>query len=247
MVHQQLEGCGGWRRGRFSSLYAEPDTLPNPLPKAQDLRHDFSPVYIAHRYVYKAHMTMDRIFAAAKAVLEQDGIAGLTIRKVAQSAQMSTMAMYRHFADKNALLNALMADGLRAWEERARAISTSDPMEWLEELGEAYLDFAITEPHRFDAAFFLPAPEARRFPDDFAAGRSPVLTMAMKRIEEAQAEGRIGDTPALEITLALAALGQGLVSMHRANRFSSETQFKALYRTALHQCLASFESARRTR
>ncbi|MCB8829179.1 TetR/AcrR family transcriptional regulator, partial [Escherichia coli] len=56
---------------------------------------------------------MDRIFAAAKAVLEQDGIAGLTIRKVAQSAQMSTMAMYRHFADKNALLNALMADGLR--------------------------------------------------------------------------------------------------------------------------------------
>ncbi|QND56122.1 TetR/AcrR family transcriptional regulator [Mesorhizobium huakuii] len=192
-------------------------------------------------------MTKDRIFAAAKAVLEQDGISGVTIRKVAQSAQMSTMAMYRHFADKDALLNALMEDGLRAWEERARTINTSDPMEWLEELGEAYLDFAITESHRFDAAFFLPAPEARRFPDDFAAGRSPVLTMAMKRIEEAQAEGRIGDTPALEIALALAALGQGFVSMHRANRFSSETQFKALYRTALRQCLASFEAVRRVR
>jgi hypothetical protein len=121
MVHQQLEGRGGWRRGRFSSRYAEPDTLPNTFPKARDFRYGFSPVYIAHRYVYKAHMTMDRIFAAAKAVLEQDGIAGLTIRKVAQSAQMSTMAMYRHFADKNALLNALMADGLRACSSTALA------------------------------------------------------------------------------------------------------------------------------
>lgn len=204
-------------------------------------------MYIARRCVYKVHMSMERIFAAAKTVLEQDGISGVTIRKVAQSAQMSTMAMYRHFADKDALLNALMEDGLRAWGERARSIAASDPMEWLEELGEAYLDFAITEPHRFDAAFFLPAPEARRFPDDFAAGRSPVLAMIMKRIEEAQTEGRIGDTPALEIALALAALGQGFVSMHRANRFSSEAQFKALYRTALHQYLASFESARRTR
>src|SRR5215475_14306487 len=103
-------------------------------------------------------MSRNRIFTAAKVVLEHEGIAGVTIRKVAQSAQMSTMAMYRHFADKDALLNALMADGLAGWEERARAIRTTDPMEWLEALGEAYLDFALSEPHRFDAAFFLPAP-----------------------------------------------------------------------------------------
>jgi AcrR family transcriptional regulator len=200
-------------------------------------------VYIAHFHVYNAHMTRDRIFAAAKFVLEQEGISGVTTRKVAQSAQMSTMAMYRHFADKDALLNALMEDGLQAWEERARAIRKSDPMEWLEKLGEAYLDFAITEPHRFDAAFFLPAPEARRFPDDFAAGRSPVLAMAMQHIEHARADGRIGDTPALEIALTLAALGQGFVSMRRANRFSSEEQFRALYLTSLRRCLASFTSA----
>jgi len=42
------------------------------------------------------------------------------------------------------------------------------------------------------------------------------------------------------MALALSALGQGLVSMQRANRFSSEQQFKALFRTALHHCLESF-------
>jgi AcrR family transcriptional regulator len=186
-------------------------------------------------------MTRDRIFAAAKAVLDREGLPGLTIRKVAHRAQLSPMAMYRHFADKDALLDALMRDGLAAWEKIARSIRATDPLAWLESLGEAFLDFALTEPHRFDAAFFLPAPRARQYPDDFVAGRSPVVAMAMVRIDQARADGRLhAGTPALEVALALSALVQGLVSMYRANRFSSAKQFKLLYRTQIRHCLEGF-------
>lgn len=190
--------------------------------------------------VYFVHMTKDRIFAAAKNVLEREGISGLTIRKVATRAGMSPMAMYRHFADKDALLNALMQDGFAAWEAVVRSLRAKDPMEWLEELTEAFLEFALTEPHRFDAAFFLPAPKARQYPDDFAAGRSPVIAMAMARIDQARADGRMVDKPALEIALTLSALAQGLVSMHRANRFSSEKLFRTLFRTSLRHCIDAF-------
>jgi AcrR family transcriptional regulator len=184
-------------------------------------------------------MTKDRILSAARAVLEDDGLEGLTIRRVAQRAELSPMALYRHFADKDALLNALMEDGLAAWEKTVRGIRARDSMEWLEALGEAYLDFALTQPHRFDAAFFLPAPAARRFPDDFAAGRSPVIAMVMARIDQAKAEGRLRDKPTLETALALAAFGQGFVSMHRARRFGGEKQFKSLYRAAQRHFLDS--------
>jgi AcrR family transcriptional regulator len=192
-------------------------------------------------------MARDRIFSAAKAVLDREGISGLTIRKVAARAGVSPMAMYRHFADKDALLNALMEDGLAAWGEIARSLPAVDPMEWLEQLIEAFLDFALRQPHRFDAAFFLPAPSARQYPDDFVAGRSPVVAMVLVRIDQARADGRLGDRPALELALALSALGQGLVSMQRANRFSGEKQFKALFRTAMHHCLHSFKPAGRAR
>jgi AcrR family transcriptional regulator len=185
-------------------------------------------------------MTRDRIVAAARAVLEKEGIPGLTVRKIAANAGLSPMAMYRHFADKDALLDALMADGLAAWEKYARAIRAQDPMEWLEALGEAFLNFALTQPHRFDAAFFLPAPQARQYPDDFIAGRSPVVAMTIVRIDQAKAQGRLGERPALEIALALSAMCQGLVSMHRANRFSNEKQFKTLYRSTVRHCLESF-------
>jgi len=133
-----------------------------------------------------------------------------------------------------------MEDGLAAWEHRARSIRATDPIQWLEALGEEFLDFALKEPHRFDAAFFLPAPKARQYPEDFAAGRSPVVGMALAHIDLAKSEGRLGDAPGLEMALGFSALVQGLVSMYRANRFSSEKQFKALYRVQIGRCLEGF-------
>jgi AcrR family transcriptional regulator len=199
-------------------------------------------VYNVRTEVYYVHMSRDRIFTAAKTILDREGISGLTIRKVAARAGMSPMAMYRHFADKDALLNALVADGLTAWEKVVRSLRAEDPMEWLEEMIEAYLDFALTQPHRFDAAFFLPAPEARRYPDDFAAGHSPVIAMLMVRIDQARAAGRVVDKPALEIALSLSAMAQGLISMQRANRFTGEKQFKTLFRSTMRQCIESFST-----
>ena len=185
-------------------------------------------------------MSQDRIFTAAKSVLEKHGVSGLSIRNVAQAAGMSPMAMYRHFKDKDALLNALMRDGFVAWEQIARALREPDPMRWIEKGFETFLAFALKQPHRFDAAFLLPATEARRYPDDFAAGLSPVISMFIARIDEAKARGYFGSTPSLEIALALAALAQGLVSMHRAGRFSGQKQFKALYRTVMRNTLAAY-------
>jgi len=128
-----------------------------------------------------------------------------------------------------------------------RTIKAKNPVDWLVRFGEVYLDFALNQPHLFDAAFFLPAPKARQFPDDFVTGRSPVMAIAMVRIDQAKAEGKFGNKPAIEMALALAAFGQGFVSMHRAKRFASDKQFRALYRTAQQHLLDSFKPSRRNK
>jgi AcrR family transcriptional regulator len=185
-------------------------------------------------------MSKEKIFNAAKAVLREQGLSGLSIRSVADEAGLSPMAMYRHFKDKDALVNALMQDAFVAWEEVARSVREPDPLRWIQKGFDAFLAFALSQPHRFDAAFLLPATEARRYPDDFAAGRSPAIAMFVSHIDAAKAQGHFGDTPSLEIALALAALAQGMVSMHRASRFSSERQFKALYRQVMRNTLAAY-------
>jgi AcrR family transcriptional regulator len=154
------------------------------------------------------------------------------------------MSLYRHYADKDALLNALMADGLMAWEERTVSIRAKAPLQWLERLSDEFLAFALEEPHRFDAAFFLPAPKARQYPGDFAAGRSAVIAMAVSKIDQAKGEGLLGDVAALDLALTLSALAQGLVSMHRAGRFASDAEFTKLYRSMMRNTLKSFSTYR---
>jgi AcrR family transcriptional regulator len=187
-------------------------------------------------------MTRDKIFMAASKLLSQEGIAGLSIRKIAKAAGLSPMGLYRHFADKDALINALMAQGFVAWEARVARIDSPDPVQWLHDFIEAFLTFSLEEPHLFDAAFLLPATEARQFPDDFAAQRSPSVALAMTRIDQAKAMGKLGGGTALNIALTMWALGQGLVSLYRAGRFSDEAHFKEMYRQTVRDYLTSLET-----
>ncbi len=185
----------------------------------------------------------DRILAAAKAIFERDGLEGLSIRVVARDVGLSPMGIYRHFPNKEALIDALMLDGFAVWEATVRAIDAPDPMAWLQRVLDAFLEFAVADPHRFNAAFLLPARSARRYPEDFSAGRSPVVSLMIERIDEAKAAGRLVDEPSSQIALTLSALAQGLVSMERAGRFTSEAHFRIIYTTITGGCLQRFGNA----
>lgn len=187
-----------------------------------------------------AYTTQARIFDAARALFDRDGLEGLSMRKLGDAVGLTPMAIYKHYADKDALIDALMLDGFVAWEARVRSISVKNPVRWVQVLVDNFLEFALCEPRRYEAAFLLPARKARQYPDDFSAGRSPVLNMVYARIEEARAQGLVNGTPAVEIALHVSALGQGLISMHRAGRFISETEFRATWSRAMDRALRSF-------
>lgn len=147
------------------------------------------------------------------------------------------MAMYRHFADKDALIDALMLDGLGTWEDMVAAVRTKDPIKWIERVCEAYVNFAIADPHRFDAAFLLPARGARRYPNDFIAKPSAGIQMLFARLQAAQDGGVPLQLPIERIAPILAGIMQGMASLHRAGRFASDADFRRLAKAAVHDFL----------
>lgn len=93
--------------------------------------------------------------AAALDTLEREGAGALSLRGVARSAGVSQAAPYNHFADKDALLAAVAAEGFRALaaetiEARDRAADASARML---AIGKAYVRFAVRRPELFRLMF----------------------------------------------------------------------------------------------
>jgi AcrR family transcriptional regulator len=81
---------------------------------------------------------------AARRIVESEGAAEVSLRAVAREAGVSQAAPYHHFADKNALLAALAANGFRDFADamRIQAKGVSDPDERLGALGVGYVLYA---------------------------------------------------------------------------------------------------------
>ena len=94
----------------------------------------------------------------------------LSLRDLARQVGVSANAAYRHFADKEALLMALAAEGFRRFSvAQFQAISAEDsPQVMFQRSGQAYVRFARDHAALFQLMF-------GRFP---AHGRSPELVEA---------------------------------------------------------------------
>ena len=185
--------------------------------------------------------TRDRILAAARKAFERRGLEGLSLRDIAAKVGITPMAIYRHFDSKDALVDALVLDALDEWSARVAALPPAAGIAKVEQMGTAFLDFALRQPRRFEAAFLLPSRKARRYPDDFAAGRSPAGNVHLRALEEGIREGKLAGAPPVEMMLINSALSQGLVTLYRAGRIAGgEEEFRALYHRAMRRVFQSF-------
>jgi AcrR family transcriptional regulator len=107
----------------------------------------------AHRY---HHGNLERaLLEAALRTIQRDGVDGLTLRGVGHDVGVSRTALYRHFADKAALLRAVAREGFRtlrialvaAWKRKGRGRPGFAAM------GEAYVRFAVANPSHYRVMF----------------------------------------------------------------------------------------------
>ncbi|MFB9203501.1 TetR/AcrR family transcriptional regulator [Nonomuraea spiralis] len=100
----------------------------------------------------------EEILRAAEDLLTESGSEdALTLRAVAQRAGVSTPSVYLHFADREALLEAVC---LRVWDEFGRMFRenlTGDPFLALGRCARAYARFALAHPVQYRVLMMRPA------------------------------------------------------------------------------------------
>ena len=100
----------------------------------------------------------------ARTLLARGGIEGCSMRAVAEGSGVTAAAIYKHFRDKGALVDHLVALSLESFEESLLAAITPLPVgsfERLSALGEGYLRFAAEHEEEFKI-LFMPLLGGRR-------------------------------------------------------------------------------------
>lgn len=101
------------------------------------------------------HGNLREALVAAGLALLAEGVAEPGLRELARRVGVSANATYRHFADKEALLTALAAEGFRqlAAAQWQAALTAAEPVGRFFATGRAYVHFARQHPALFRLMF----------------------------------------------------------------------------------------------
>ena len=154
--------------------------------------------------------TRARILDAAWDLARRDGLAAITLREVARRVGMRAPSLYTYFGSKNAMYDAMYADGARQLAETlAGRPQADDPRETLRGRMRLFIAFCVANPVRYQMIFERPVPGFEPAPQSF---QITAAALAGTRADTAAA-GAAGE-PALDMFRALIT---GLVSLQVAN------------------------------
>lgn len=104
---------------------------------------------------------------ASLALIEKEGLDRLSMREVARKAGVSHQAPYHYFGDREAILAAIAGEGFAKLGRSlgAAAQPGSEPAKAVEDMGRAYIDFALRNPAYFQAMFRADAVPLDRYPE----------------------------------------------------------------------------------
>lgn len=148
----------------------------------------------------------------ARGLVESAGAEGLTVSAVAQSAGVKAPSLYKHFADRAALLKAVEIDVLHELERALRAgMAGTTARERLTSLAETYRLFATEQPKRYGVIY---SEDAFVDPEIAEASR-----LAAKPLFEELERAGVAEDRILPLARTLTAFMHGFVSMEIVRAF----------------------------
>ena len=148
--------------------------------------------------------------------VEESGAAALQVKALAAALGVSHAAVYRHFADRGALLAAIAREGfvqLEARVDSAFARSPGASRKQLLDVGFAAVAFAVEHPRLAELMMSGRVPTTTARPDDAlaGAGESVGFLALVERVRGWQAAGVLGEGEPRELAFSLWVTTLGLV------------------------------------
>ncbi|WP_148044975.1 TetR/AcrR family transcriptional regulator [Nocardioides marmorisolisilvae] len=170
--------------------------------------------------------TRDQLIEAAARILAEEGLGGLSTRRLASSLGVSTMVVYTRFGSMPELMEAVVTEGFDRQAARLDAVAASaDPAADLIALAVAYRANAVDNPHLYSIMYAANGESAHRA--EQAKGTLDLLTAAAARTLDS---GVGAETPGV-LARQLWSTVHGLVSLELSGVADGEAGEHALRAT----------------
>ncbi len=155
--------------------------------------------------------TRAEILEAAWAQVRANGLAALSLRDLARSVGMQPPSLYSYFESKNAIYDAMYAQGAQQFvdEQRASVPTPEDPLEALKVLTHFFVGFCASDFARYQLLFQRTIPGFEP-----SAGSFRISQDNLAEIGELLARCGVTDPAKLDL---LTALGTGLADQQLSN------------------------------
>lgn len=179
--------------------------------------------------------------AAGLEIVDRSGFDDVSVRSVAARAGYTPMAVYRHVADVDDLLERIVRRVFEDWESRVYAVlDEGDPMTRLWRYAEVYREYAVCYPYRYEVLFVLShGIGTHRFPEGFSDSPATTFRILVETVGEAMECGRLKADDPVEVGLLFWSTAHGLVTLERSGRFEADQAFTAFYRRSIRRLLGA--------
>src|SRR5688572_5975177 len=160
--------------------------------------------------------TREQIKVEARELFLKSGLAGFSMRAVAERVGVSATALYRHFDDKDALLASLLSDAFGTFGGYlGRSLGGRTPLERFRSMGLAYVDFALDHPRDYELMFLTNCAEFgfKRIRSEVDQRSQPTFEMLVDRVKECMEQGIFAARDERQVGLYIWATLHGIVSL----------------------------------
>lgn len=154
--------------------------------------------------------TQAEIVAAAWELVRVEGLAGLSLRDLARKVGMRAPSLYSYFDSKNAIYDAMYAQGCREYVEREANLDlTGEPLHDLKVVMRFFVEFCTEDPVRYQLLFQRTIPGFEPSAESFA-----ISVESLEATRAHLAEMGIDDPHDIDL---LTAVGTGLTDQQISN------------------------------
>jgi AcrR family transcriptional regulator len=184
-------------------------------------------------------LSREAIVDATLAIVVEDGLERVSLRRVAGALDVTAPALYAHVRDKQDLLRAVAEMAFGELLARFEDVDESNPLDRVRAYSRVYVDFALDRPGLYRTMFL--------FPPDLSIGENtgrelPIATSAFdlpgRAVDEAVAAGLLSPPDADQAALTLWTSVHGVAEVLRLGFDLDDRARSALLTSVLDTVLA---------